>query len=73
MYNDGSNWVIAKESTKYCGYVFLVDRRRFKKKWWTSKLSEAMRFTSEFAAVTQCSKLKYGKPEVYLASEFWRQ
>lgn len=71
MYNDGSNFIIAKHSTKSLSFVFLVDRDITKKKWWTGRLSEAMRFRSEFAAQRQCEKLQYGKPRVCLASEFY--
>ena len=73
MYKDDSKFVIRKNSNRSMGFVFLVDRRKTKKKWWTKYISEAMRFESEYAANKQCEKLRYGNPTVCLASEFYVQ
>lgn len=45
-------------------YLFLVDRRKTKKAWWTYDCDEAMRFEKKEAALTQARKLRYKSPEV---------
>lgn len=63
-------FVIAKESDRYEGFCYMVDRTYQKKKWWTSKLREAMRWNSEQAAQDVCDKLKYGNAQVYNRTYF---
>lgn len=70
-YNEDLGYVIVKSSDK-SGYAFLADRNRQKDKWWTSKLSEAISFTSQIAANNQCSKLKFGNPRVEPRINFHR-
>ena len=44
--------------------LFLVDRNKTKKHWWTMSLTKAMAFHSESAAETVISRLKYKNPRV---------
>lgn len=67
---DELGYVIAQSSKKYLGFCYLVDRNRFPKKWWTSKLSEALSFNTEEGALKVCNNLKFGDAQVYNRKEF---
>ena len=57
------DYVITRSSEK-SGLAFLMDRTYQKKKWWSSRLGNAMRFHSEIAANKICDRLKFGNPRV---------
>lgn len=44
--------------------IFLVDRRVYKSKWWTTNSDLAMKFYSYEAAKTQAEKLRFKNPTV---------
>ena len=44
--------------------LFLVDRKKTKKQWWTYDLALAMQFYKESAAKIQANKLMYKNPQV---------
>ena len=45
-------------------YLFLVDRKKIKNRWWSIDWSDAMQFQKESAAIIQSKKLKHRSPEV---------
>jgi len=45
-------------------YLFLVDRRKIKNRWWSTDWSESIQFQKESAAKIQAAKLKYKSPKV---------
>lgn len=57
--------ILAKSREKQGEMVALVDRSKFKDQWWTENISKALVFTSEQAAQSQCSKLKFNSPKVW--------
>jgi hypothetical protein len=54
------------------GVLFMVDRDRTRKKWWTPYLSQAMYWNSEAGANNVASKLRFGHIEVKGRTEFHR-
>ena len=44
--------------------LFLVDRTKTKKQWWTCDLALAMQFYKESAAKIQANKLRFKNPQV---------
>jgi len=49
--------------------LFLVDRKKTKKHWWTYDLALAMEFYKESAAMIQANKLIYKDPRVINSNE----
>ena len=45
-------------------YLFLVDRKKIKTRWWSYDWADAIQFKKESAAIIQKNKLKYKSPEV---------
>lgn len=50
-------------------FLFLVDRKKIKNKWWSYDWVEAIQFYKKSAAKIQVSKLKYKSPEVITIDE----
>jgi hypothetical protein len=62
---------VIKKSSDKTGYVYLADRNKTRRKWWTTRFNEAMIFCSEIAAEKQKDKLKYGHVYVEKLREAW--
>ena len=50
-------------------FLFLVDRTKTKKQWWSYEWNDAMQFHKESAAQIQASKLRYKEPTVITINE----
>ncbi len=62
-------WVIVSDSQYGDERLFLVNRTVVKNKWWTLKLSEAVKFRDRSQAEKQLSKIYLNNPEIVSIDE----
>ena len=65
-------WVVVSNSQYGDEKLFLVDRTKVQKKWWTLNLNEAVRFKDRSQAEKQVSKLHLNSPEVISMGEAFK-
>lgn len=62
-------WVIVSDSQYGDEKLFLVDRTKVRKKWWTLKLNEAVKFRDKSQAEKQISKIYLNRPKIVTLEE----
>ena len=63
-------YVVVTDSRELEGTkIFLVDRKKTRRRWWSTKLTNAMQFRKKSAALYQSSRYKHNNPQVITLTE----